>query len=501
MNRGRALLATLALYPMLLAATWVLQFATSYNLDPISWRRSLVVVLLASLAVTILVRSVVRHTFLAGAIATFVVIAILKADSFEKVLVLACGVALLLVAAGFEDRGGLALPWARLHESLTLFCVAILLIQTTSYAVGVLSRPATSPKMGWTIPARSFDRLPNIYVIIADGHARADVLSESYGYEPSRFTAALEGLGFDVASHSRANYLNTQQSLPSFFNGAHLVDLGMLDDRQPDLAFLYAALRDNATAEFLRGLGYQVVGIPSGYDPLGERNGDRDLDSGNLNHLEVRMLQSTQLELWFPGTADDLWMAAIRVRTLAELHTLEDEAAANGERPKLVVAHLPTPHPPVVFDADCRPRERDELTDPPKIMGASFDPEARSRSGALLVQGEQTRCIDDLLARTLSSVVLADPQAVVILMSDHGPEVRLNWAAPANPGLDDRVSTLFAARTPGFDTLFPDDITLVNVIPRLLNRYFDAGIALQPDDVYVPVAGDSGALHRWSFDE
>ena len=95
----------------------------------------------------------------------------------------------------------------------------------------------------------------------------------------------------------------------------------------------------------------------------------------------------------------------------------------------------------------------------------------------------------ELLIDSLTTVVRVDPTAIVLLLSDHGQEnTRFDWAAPEALALVDRASVLLAARTPGHRDVFPDDITLVNALPRLFDHLsWSAGVLIDPDDV--PVVG------------
>jgi len=89
-----------------------------------------------------------------------------------------------------------------------------------------------------------------------------------------------------------------------------------------------------------------------------------------------------------------------------------------------------------------------------------------------------------MITDALKHIVAAKPSAVVVLLSDHGPEELLDWNAPSEPGLGDRFANLFWARTPGFASLFPDDITLVNVLPMLFNAYLGTDIPLHGNDLW-----------------
>ena len=88
--------------------------------------------------------------------------------------------------------------------------VVILLVQATG---NWLSRQAFQFETDWdnAVPATSGER-PNIYVILADGLGRADVLADDYGLDSERppFVEGLENAEYDVAHESRSNYMMTQ---------------------------------------------------------------------------------------------------------------------------------------------------------------------------------------------------------------------------------------------------------------------------------------------------
>ncbi len=165
---------------------------------------------------------------------------------------------------------------------------------------------------------------------------------------------------------------------------------------------------------------------------------------------------------------------------------LEEIASSGHTRPVAVFAHLPLPHVPFAFNADCTPIEEPvqlQIDDP--IATQAVEPTAA-----------QTVCVDALIADTLERIVAKDPGAVILWLSDHGPGVGLEDWAPGDPRRADRVKNLFMARTPGHPGLFPDDVTLVNVIPLLFNAYFGAQLPLRPDDSYFGPEVDTQTFTR-----
>jgi hypothetical protein len=110
------------------------------------------------------------------------------------------------------------------------------------------------------------------------------------------------------------------------------------------------------------------------------------------------------------------------------------------------------------------------------------------------LQVTQTECVDRTVVPVLEAIVAADPDAVVILFSDHGPQTLLSYEAPDDRGIHSRLANLFAARTPGRPDLFPDDVTLVNVLPILFDTYLGTDLPRRPVDVFFG-PDPAGAMH------
>ena len=109
---------------------------------------------------------------------------------------------------------------------------------------------------------------PDVYLIVLDGHARADKLEAVFGYDAGPFLDELGARGFEVAPASRSNYLLTSQSLPSLLNMARVSDLV---DRKTAAASAMAytiqvrpLASDSRVFRLYRSLGYEVVAIALG---------------------------------------------------------------------------------------------------------------------------------------------------------------------------------------------------------------------------------------------
>jgi hypothetical protein len=177
-----------------------------------------------------------------------------------------------------------------------------------------------------------------------------------------------------------------------------------------------------------------------------------------------------------------------------ELAALRTEMRRESVRPKFVLAHLPVPHWPLVLAPDCRERQEDANTAGTLARGGHpMDP-----AGLEAYRG-QTACTDRLLGDVVKELVDTNPDAVVVVFSDHGPDERLDWGAPDQAGIKDRLANLFWARTPAQDErVFPDRLTLVNVVPRLSNAYFGTALPLHADDRWFGPARRDLNFHLFS---
>ena len=194
------------------------------------------------------------------------------------------------------------------------------------------------------------DALPNIYYIILDGYARADILEELYNYDNSEFLEYLDQKGFFVADESQANYSQTTLSLTSSLNLSYLDDLASRvgpesGDRHP----LQRMFRSNTVVQFLKQQGYVIVAFPSGYTPTTLDEADVYMGSGPpWNELEIALLVNTPIP-WFVLSQSQFDPYAPHISRIR--YTLEHLAdTAQLESPHFVLAHVVAPHPPFVLD-------------------------------------------------------------------------------------------------------------------------------------------------------
>jgi arylsulfatase A-like enzyme len=101
---------------------------------------------------------------------------------------------------------------------------------------------------------------------------------------------------------------------------------------------------------------------------------------------------------------------------------------------------------------------------------------------------EQLAYIDKLAIAAIDDVSAGvSDDAVVIVMSDHGPDAHVDWDHLQTTDSHERFSNFFAARTPNAPGLFGDAPTPVNIFPTLLDRYLGYSLPRQPDTSFLGV--------------
>jgi hypothetical protein len=358
------------------------------------------------------------------------------------------------------------LPWLhrrsvnRALDTVTGVLVAILIVQGL-------------PHLAW--PTRAAESLhaladagPNIQIIILDGYARADTLAE-WGFDNTPFLASLESRGFDVSERARSSYRSTPLVIASLLRMAHVPDFPVDPpaDELGQARLLRLMSEDVPALSALSQAGYEIRVVDGGIEQT--RIGPaHDVEGREYpTTLELALLQKTMAAGLVDIVAPDLLPGMHRSRVEAGLQSL----AGTGDRPRFTIAHFVTPHPPFIYAAD------GSLPDQPACFPATCSFYGASSTELSLTneefQGwytEQIAGLNTVVLEALDAVLAADPDAVIVLMSDHGSRFD-GQTAPLEP-----YRPLFAARTPGHPNLFGDEPSNTQGLAVLLNAYLDGDV-------------------------
>ncbi|HXG61956.1 MAG TPA: sulfatase-like hydrolase/transferase [Planctomycetota bacterium] len=314
---------------------------------------------------------------------------------------------------------------------------------------------------------------PDIYYIIADGYARADVLRTHYGYDNAPFLDALRERGFFVADRSCANYpswtyLSIASSLSmDYLDKSWVVRAEEREDRRPFIALV----RGNRVSRFLKGRGYtyattlthHFVTEESETADVGFRFRSRILQS----EFAQEMIRTSLARLWEPHAAEEHRFALESVRRGPSLR-----------KPLFFFAHFLMPHPPFVFDRHGNVRRDVPITLREKEQGPDgYLGQMEFLNGRLL------ELVDHLLRSSASP-------PIIVLQGDHGwvrPGMRLPEGLPGLLArVEQRGPILNALRVPdGVKRRLSPDLTPVNTFRILLGELFGADLPELENRVYV----------------
>jgi hypothetical protein len=319
------------------------------------------------------------------------------------------------------------------------------------------------------------DNAPDIYHIILDGFGRPDVLAEMYSLDLEPFVRALEARGFAIPAASRSNYAQTYLSLASSLNLSYLDPVATVAPDSGDRRGLDYLIQHNALMALGKRSGYRVVAIGSNYSAterlssadvcLCEQHGLHEIDAAAINLTPLRALP---LERWTFG--------AHRRKITQAFEHVERVSGETGR--KMVFAHLISPHPPFVFEADGRPRttvaRMYTFEDGSHFRGASGEYVAGYREQARYVAGRVLALVDVILSRP-------GPPPVIVVHGDHGPGSDWNWEDVSRANARERLAILSAYRFPGAQQAFDPGTTPVNGLRLMANRYLGTTLPALPD--------------------
>lgn len=352
-------------------------------------------------------------------------------------------------------------PWLNLIGALMLVYPVLLILSGTARNVAARAGDPTTSDASVALAGR-----PDVYYIILDAYARQDALRDEFGFDNSEFIDGLKERGFYVADCSQSNYAQTELSLGSSLNYNYLPFPGADGS---DSTLLHRLLHSKVRT-FFENHGYKTVAFPTGFSWIEWTDADiypqRSSQLQALTEFEILFGKTTLLRIPMDLSAKTLVSGALneryRQRTMNVLTTLKKIPGYPGDY--LVYAHIVSPHPPYVFDADGNPVNVDTGDMSLKAQAAGYVAQAK-------FIGREILKVVDILQQD------SDTPPIIIIQGDHG-------APPADREL--RMRNLSAYYLPGAnaeDALY-SSITPVNTFRIVLDTYFGQHLPLLEDESY-----------------
>ena len=343
-------------------------------------------------------------------------------------------------------------------------------------------------------------RVPNIYYIVLDMHARSDVLKNIYGYDNSWFINTLEKMGFYIAEESTSNYSSTLQSISSSLNMEYINYLQDIygsdsNNREP----LGLLLAQNKVTSILRESGYKTGAFQT--DDFYTEFRDADVYS-KPSADEIRQYQN----FWSFNSFEGVFLQTTLARTLYDLGIVSSETViektietpyqlhrltilntvdhlsdfASEREPYFIFAHIISPHPPYIFGPN---GEELRHTQPFSLSGP-----ARQNGGPeyMRLYVDQLHFTDTIILEAVEKILAeSNTPPIIIIQGDHGPVSYSGEDEVGEGNMKEQHAILNAYYFPGgrYDFLYPS-VSPVNSFRIVLNTFFDANYELLPDKNY-----------------
>ena len=235
-------------------------------------------------------------------------------------------------------------------------------------------------------------------------------------------------------------------------------------------------------------MGYKLIDIPGSYDLSEQTEADLTLRGGMLNEFELALISLTPIPFinsMISGGAIDILdpYAQHRDTVRYQFNKLPNVIAGGG--PKVVFAHIISPHPPFVLGPD-----GNEITPEQEYSLIDIHYSEEYVSG----YAGQARWVVNELEKTIGGILQSSRRPPVILvMGDHGPAslwvdfYRRNKSFRSyDPSVIAERMSIFLAlyMPPGPGGEVYPELSPVNVFPLIFERCFGEKAILKKDRSY-----------------
>ena len=409
-----------------------------------------------------------------GYVYDFVSVSLNRRDVRHRHMLLAWSV-LAMAAIRFSLKEQRNLPAYTYFLNIVSGClVALSFMQIAYQKLAARDKWQPGHKFGsQPIGAKGALNLPDIYYIILDAHASASTLSEIYKYDIGAFIQRLKDRGFFIADKSRSNYAMTMLSLASSLNMNY--DLNAFSKRmglaEKDLVLPRQMVENSVAMRFLMSKGYRTIYVGSGFGiTQGNRYADVQIDCGYVDETIGRLIQSTLMR----AAADRTKLIANDKRNRVRCMFAQLGTVHKLEGPKFILAHIPCPQWPFLFDAEGNPTNG-------KKVDSEREKEAYLNQ-LIFIDKKVEALIDEILAGSKVA-------PIIVLQSDHGPNFafpgRYNLQKPPEEILREKMRIFSAFYLPGGESDFLyNSISPVNTFRLIFNHYFGSNFPPLDDRSY-----------------
>lgn len=298
---------------------------------------------------------------------------------------------------------------------------------------------------------------PNVYLLIFDEYANFPQMEEYYSYD----NAPLKD--FLIKNNFNIDYSGHNESIQSFTVQANMVQLDYVTNDSASAGEKKVLRHNGKLFEVMKNHGYYVQILENGdfYGgsmPDGNESKGIRATTANGESMQLLLCQRTVLYPLFKQNNTQI----IKDYTMIADYLSKQAGEVNGT---FTLAYFDFPHPPFIVDEKGRDIGIDGYSGPDVWANKDY------------YLGQYKYTTSKLILPILKSIVTEDPDAIIMLMSDHGARgtIGATWEMKTN--------SLNAVYYQGKE-IDNEGLSNVNTIRLVLNKLFD----LNYEMVDVPIS-------------
>lgn len=247
-------------------------------------------------------------------------------------------------------------------------------------------------------------RLPNVYLMIADAMPAPETVSDILGGYRYHLPDQLKNLGFHMIENAVSNGLITYVSVPHFFAMDYFYENEEQVSSDKKARVLSAFSGYNPLMAGFRSRGYRYVQV-GGTMHIARCSGYEDVCIGVTSWLQPLDEVFLTRTFIFPF----LLKFKVSYQRFIEIpDVVKRLPSLMKESPFFLHAHMPMPHGPFRYHADCTKYEM-----PHSESGIDLKEWRNSAR-------EQVSCAERQLLEFADAIIKQDPHGIIIIQSDHG---------------------------------------------------------------------------------
>jgi len=309
-----------------------------------------------------------------------------------------------------------------------------------------------------------------VYYIILDEYGGPESM-KYLNYDNSQFYEFLKEKKFTIPEKSTGNYPISQFSIASSLNMEYLSDLSnnVGKDSKSYLPVIQMVYNSQVIKNF-KSLGYEIVIFDSEFVPaenfvlVDDIKCQKDVSDSILLDSITRMTMMG----YFVERVDEEKRRDLIKCAFSESKTIGN----NKDKPIFAFIHILLPHPPNIFGPNGESI----------IPGNSISSEKWDEKIAYI---DQLKFANTEITKVIEKILDKNEKSIIILQSDHGSGLDVDFKNPDESMMLQRLSILNAYYAPEiFENQFYENITPVNSFRIIFNEYFNGNYKILEDRNY-----------------